>query len=78
MSAQNIARYVPSDSGPSYWGPGDRYIFLVTGAQSDGAYFIMEALVPPQGGPPPHIHHRDGEKFLCKHTQAGFDSRHGQ
>jgi hypothetical protein len=42
MSDQNIARYVSADTGPSYWGPGDRYIFLVTGAQSDGAYFIGE------------------------------------
>ena len=63
MSQQNIARYVPADTGPSYWGPGDRYTFLVTGAQSNGAYFIMEAIVPPAGGPPPHIHHREHESF---------------
>ena len=63
MSSQNIARYVPADTGPSFWGPGDRYTFLVTGAQSDNAYFIMEALVPPGGGPPPHIHHREQESF---------------
>jgi quercetin dioxygenase-like cupin family protein len=63
MTAQNIARYVPADTGVSYWGPGDRYTFLVTGAQSDGAYFIMEAQVPPEGGPPPHIHHREQESF---------------
>jgi mannose-6-phosphate isomerase-like protein (cupin superfamily) len=63
MAQQNIARYVPADSGPSFWGPGDRYTFLVTGAQSDGAYFIMEAIVPPEGGPPPHIHHREQESF---------------
>jgi mannose-6-phosphate isomerase-like protein (cupin superfamily) len=63
MAQQNSALYVPAETGPSYWGPGDRYTFLVTGAQSDGAYFIMEALVPPEGGPPPHIHHREQESF---------------
>ena len=63
MADQNIARYVSADTGPSYWGPGDRYTFLVTGAQSDGAYFIMEAIVPPGGGPPPHIHRREQESF---------------
>jgi len=63
MSDKNIPRHVPSDTGPSFWGPGDRYTFLVTGAQSDGAYFIMEAIVPPGGGPPPHIHHREEEAF---------------
>ena len=63
MAEQNISRYVPADTGPSFWGPGDRYTFLVTGAQSDAAYFIMEAIVPPEGGPPPHIHHREQESF---------------
>jgi quercetin dioxygenase-like cupin family protein len=63
MAQENIARYVPVETGPMFWGPGDRYTFLVTGAQSDGAYFIMEALVPPEGGPPPHIHHREQESF---------------
>ena len=37
----------PVDTGLAYWGPGDRYTFLVTGEESAGAYFAMEALVPP-------------------------------
>ena len=61
MSNQNIARHVPADTGPSYWGPGDRYTFLVTGAQTNGAYFIFEAIVPPGGGPPPHTHSKEDE-----------------
>jgi quercetin dioxygenase-like cupin family protein len=63
MTNQNIAFHLPADTGPSYWGPGDRYTFLVTGAQTNGAYFIMEAVIPPGGGPPPHIHHREEESF---------------
>lgn len=63
LTQQNVSLSVPADTGPSYWGPGDRYTFLVTGEQSDGAYFIMEAIVPPGGGPPPHIHHREQESF---------------
>ena len=46
-----------------YWGPGDRYRFLVTGAESGGTYFAMEALVPPGGGPPPRIHRNEDETF---------------
>lgn len=42
---------------------GDRYIFFVTGAQSDGAYAVLEAHVPPGGGPPPHVHRREDESF---------------
>jgi quercetin dioxygenase-like cupin family protein len=63
MSDENDPRFVAADSGPSFWGPGDRYTFLVTGAQSEGAYFILEAFVPPGGGPPPHIHRREHESF---------------
>ena len=63
MPNQNISHYVQADTGPSYWGPGDRYTFLVTGEQSGGAYFVMEAIIPPGGGPPPHVHHREEESF---------------
>jgi quercetin dioxygenase-like cupin family protein len=51
----------PAQTGAMYWGPGDLYRFLVTGAESGGAYFAMEALVPPGGGPPPHIHRNEDE-----------------
>ena len=63
MSNHALARFVPSDTGPSYWGPGDRYIFLATGAQTNGAYFLFEGIIPPGGGPPPHFHTREEEGF---------------
>ena len=50
-------------AGASFWGPGDIYTWLVTGEESDGAYFSMLAIVPPQGGPPPHIHLNEDETF---------------
>jgi mannose-6-phosphate isomerase-like protein (cupin superfamily) len=53
----------PFTTGPSFWGPGDLYTFLVTGEESAGAYFSMLAIVPPQGGPPPHIHTHEDETF---------------
>ena len=52
-----------SAEGPSYWGPGDLYTFLVTGEESAGACFSMLATVPPQGGPPPHVHLKEDETF---------------
>jgi quercetin dioxygenase-like cupin family protein len=64
--------YRPVDTGPAYWGPGDRYTFLVTGEESGGAYFAMEALVPPGGGPPPHIHTREDETFYLIDGQIEF------
>ncbi len=42
---------------------GDVYRFLATGADTGGAYASFEALVPPGGGPPPHVHTREAENF---------------
>jgi quercetin dioxygenase-like cupin family protein len=53
----------PAQSGATYRGPGDVYRFLVTGAESGGAYFAMEAIVAPGGGPPPHLHRHEDETF---------------
>ena len=53
----------PEGTGDMYWGPGDLYRFLVTGAETGGAYFAMEAVVQPGGGPPPHIHTNEDETF---------------
>lgn len=62
----------PVATGPAFWGPGDHYTFLVTGEDSGGAYFAMEALVPPGGGPPPHIHTREGETFYLLEGRVEF------
>src|SRR5262249_12760824 len=63
MSNQNRIQHVPAGSGPGYWGPGDQIRFVLTGAETDGAFFLAEVLVPPGGGPPPHIHDREDETF---------------
>ena len=63
MQNQNQVKYVPAETGPMYCGPGDRVTFLVTGAESGEAAFILEAMAPPGGGPPPHIHHFEDESF---------------
>ena len=44
-------------------GPGDVYTLLVAAAETDGDYIALEALVPPDGGPPLHIHHNQVETF---------------
>jgi quercetin dioxygenase-like cupin family protein len=62
----------PAATGPAYWGPGDHYTFLVTGEQTGGATFAMEALVPPGGGPPPHVHTREDESFYVLDGEVEF------
>ena len=43
---------------------GDVYRFLATGDDTDGKYAMWEAIVPPGGGPPPHVHSREEEGFF--------------
>jgi quercetin dioxygenase-like cupin family protein len=62
----------PVATGETFWGPGDMYRFLVTGAETGGAYFAMEALVPPGGGPPPHIHRNEDETFYIVEGEVDF------
>ena len=42
---------------------GDVYRFLATGEETNGKYALWEAIVPPGGGPPPHVHSREEESF---------------
>ena len=42
---------------------GDVYRFLATGDDTHGTYAAWEAIVPPGGGPPPHVHTREEEGF---------------
>ena len=42
---------------------GDVYRFLATGEDTNGKYALWEAVVPPRGGPPPHVHSREEEGF---------------
>ncbi|MEH1934981.1 MAG: cupin domain-containing protein [Nostoc sp.] len=42
---------------------GDTYRLVITGEQTNGAYAVIDMLVPPQGGPGPHAHARFQEAF---------------
>lgn len=51
---------------------GDVYRFLATGEDTDGKYALWEALVPPGGGPPPHVHSREEEGFYVLEGEVTF------
>jgi quercetin dioxygenase-like cupin family protein len=51
---------------------GDVYRFLATGEETGGKYAIWEALVPPGGGPPPHVHSREEEGFYVLEGEITF------
>lgn len=71
QSNQSQVRHVPAGTGPAYCGPGDRITYLITGAETGGAFFMAEVSVVPGGGPPPHVHSREDESFyLLRGTLA--------
>jgi len=51
---------------------GDVYRFLMTGDETNGKYALWEALVPPGGGPPPHVHSREEEGFYILEGEITF------
>ena len=51
---------------------GDVYRFLATGEETNGKYALIEAIVPPGGGPPPHVHSREEEGFYILQGEITF------
>jgi quercetin dioxygenase-like cupin family protein len=51
---------------------GDVYRFVAIGADTGGRYATWEALVPPGGGPPAHVHTREEESFYVLEGEITF------
>ena len=51
---------------------GDVYRCLATGEDTNGKYALWEAVVPPGGGPPPHVHSREEEGFYVLEGEITF------
>lgn len=58
---QAEAIHVPPGGGKALWVAGFPHTFKVVSEDTNGAYSFIEVSVPPQAGPPPHIHHREDE-----------------
>lgn len=70
MSRQPTVRN--TDKGRTVAIVGDVYRFLATGAETNGAYAVWESIVPPGGGPPPHVHSREEEGFYVLEGEITF------
>ena len=47
-------------------------LIKATGDDTNGKYALFEALVPPGGGPPPHVHSREEEGFYVLEGEITF------
>ncbi len=51
---------------------GDVYRFLATSNETNGMNAMWEAIVPPGGGPPSHVHSREEESFYILEGEIIF------
>lgn len=58
--------------GRSLWVLGELVTRKVASEQTGGAYSIFEVVSQPQGGPPPHIQHREDECFYVLEGEYEF------
>lgn len=64
--------HVSPDGGDSVFLVGDAYTTLLSGAQTGGVFTLLEALVMPEAGPPPHAHHGEEETFVLLDGEMSF------
>jgi quercetin dioxygenase-like cupin family protein len=61
-----------------YWAvAGGNYRIVITGAETNGSYAVIEMTVPPGGGPPPHAHPDIQETFYVLDGSVTFSTAAG-
>ena len=63
MEANERGALVPLGEGKKLRVTDGLMTLKASGEDTGGAYSLADSMVPPQGGPPPHIHHREDEAF---------------
>jgi mannose-6-phosphate isomerase-like protein (cupin superfamily) len=66
------AIYVPASAGFKTWFAGDIYSVKLTAADAHGSIGIVQASVPPGGGPIPHTHLDQDETFYVLGGELEF------
>lgn len=72
IGGERGALHVPAGTGPSYWLNGDTYTFKAISEQTLLTFSLIEASVPPAGGPPAHTHPIADEAFYLLSGQLEF------
>ena len=64
--------HVPPGEGEAIWTMGNTFTLKATAASTRGSLLLTEASVPPQGGPPLHVHHETDEAFWVLEGEFEF------
>ncbi|PZF71043.1 cupin domain-containing protein [Taibaiella soli] len=57
---------------------GGNYRIIISGEETQGNYAVIEMLVPPGGGPPPHAHPKMQEMFYVLEGEVLFKTESGK
>jgi mannose-6-phosphate isomerase-like protein (cupin superfamily) len=66
------AQVVAPNEGQAYWMTGDLNTIKLGSKETNGALAWLETVVVPEGGPPPHIHHREDKLFYVMAGEVTF------
>ncbi len=77
MTPNKTITTVNNDQGQSLSVVGDTYRILISGEQTNGAYAVIDMLVPPSGGPGPHAHKDMQEMFYVVEGEIEFKMEGG-
>lgn len=64
--------HVPANEGITKWFSGDVYTIKLTATDTNGALGVIEASVPPGGGPVAHTHANEEETFYLLSGELEF------
>ncbi len=61
---RDVSQVPPREGSKSLWVFGELVTYKITSNQTGGAYSLFEVVTQPEeGGPPPHVQHREDEAF---------------
>ena len=73
IAREQTVTHLLDGEGKRIWMVGtDLITFKATSEDTNGEFILIETLVLPGGGPPPHIHHRESEYFYVLEGRFEF------
>ena len=69
---RDVAHFAPGESSRSLWVFGELVMYKTKSEQTGGAYSLFEVVTQPEGGPPPHVQHREDESLYVLEGEYEF------
>ena len=69
---KGVAHLLLGEGSRSLWVMGELLTYKVPSQRTGGAYALFEVTTQPNGGPPPHVQHREDESFYVLEGEYEF------